>query len=560
MFDTEVYGARAGGGGVTNVAISPDGRTLAISLHRSGTERWMLRFRDVERGRDLRLSVDAVGPNAAWVSDKRVLLSQVDATGRPVSIHRFDLEAGLGPSIFAAQHVNVWLSIGQLADGLHAVVSGQDLWLAGPETTTALTRIDVPNGSEPAGMSYCGARRQMVVHMLEDDSTESLHVALIADGSLGSWREVHRAEPTETIESITAHDDAIVVLTRQRGVPSIMLIGYDREQTRRIGIPNADVATTVEVYDTATPSTPNSVHIAVRTPVDPGSIHALEPSTGALEHHDTLVGPDRWERAGLVSRVDWVRSDDGAEVPLTIVHPVDLPTPAPTILYGYGAYGVSSRPTPNADAMYWLSRGWVLAFAHVRGGGELGPCWHRAGSDKLKGRSIADFVACAQHLVAAGTTSPSQLAARGGSAGGLLVCGAAVRRPDLFAAVVAHNPVTDVIEFLADHTGRLAGIGINEFGDIFNHHDVYEAVKRYNPYDNVTFNDYPAFLFTTGREDERVPWWHAARLALRLRAFNTGVRPIVIDIDPIAGHTGGSRPGNHPPSRAAAFLGAVIGE
>ena len=257
-------------------------------------------------------------------------------------------------------------------------------------------------------------------------------------------------------------------------------------------------------------------------------MHSLEPANGTLEHQETLIGPDRWERAGLVSRVEWVRSDDGVEIPMTIVHRVDLPTPAPTILYGYGAYGVSSRPTPNADAMFWLSRGWVLATAHVRGGGELGPRWHRAGSGKLKERSIADFIACAQHLVATGTSSPSQLAARGGSAGGLLVCGAAVRRPDLFAAVVAHNPVTDVIEFLADRTGRLAGPGVNEFGDIFNHHDVYEAVKRYNPYDNVTFNDYPAFLFTTGREDERVPWWHAARLALpapRLQHRSSPDRP-----------------------------------
>ena len=155
VFDTEVYGARAGGGGVTNVALSPDGRMLAISLHRSGTERWMLRVRDVERGRDLRLSVEEVGPNAAWVGDQRVLLSRVDATGRPVSIHLFDLETGLGPPIFASRHANAWLSIGQLADGVHAVVSGEELWLAGPETTTALTRIDLPFGSEPTGMSYC---------------------------------------------------------------------------------------------------------------------------------------------------------------------------------------------------------------------------------------------------------------------------------------------------------------------------------------------------------------------------------------------------------------------
>ena len=128
----------------------------------------------------------------------------------------------------------------------------------------------------------------------------------------------------------------------------------------------------------------------------------------------------------------------------------------------------------------------------------------------------------------------------------------------VFAAVVAHNPVTDVIEMLTDRTSRLGGPSVNEFGDIFDHQDVYESVKRYNPYDNVTFDDYPAFLFTTGLEDERVPWWHAARLALRLRAFNTGSRPIVLDVSTIGGHTGGSRARNHPPERAAAFLTAMI--
>ena len=169
---------------------------LTISLHRSGTERRMLRFRDVERGRDLRLSVEAVGPNAAWVSDERVLLSRVDATGRPVSIHRFDLEAGLGPSIFA-RPARERVAFDRSAGGWHARGGvGRRPLARGAGDHDGVDFFDVPNGSEPAGMSYCGARRQLVVHMLEDDSTESLHVALIADGGPaaggGPPRRAHR--------------------------------------------------------------------------------------------------------------------------------------------------------------------------------------------------------------------------------------------------------------------------------------------------------------------------------------------------------------------------------
>ncbi len=558
VFDTEVYGARAGGGGVTNVALSPSGRTVAISLHRTGTEHWMLRFRDVERGRDRRVLLEGVGPDAAWISDERVLVSRVDETGRPVSVHAFDLDIGLGPAVYESRSPTSWLTIGQLPDGQHAVLSGEGLWLAGPETSTELVRIEPPVEQQLVGMGYSSARHRLVVHTLGEDATEAIRTAPVTDTGVGEWTERFRADPAETIDGMAAHDEAVVALVRARGVPSLALLGYDGEPVRRVALAG-DVSTSIDLYDAATPSTPTSVRVAIRTPVDAGSILSLDVGRGALEHRETIARPTRWDQAGAASRVDWVRSDDGVEVPMTIVHAAGVTLPAPVILHGYGAYELSSRVVPSANALFWLSRGWVLATAHVRGGGELGPRWHRAGYRRLKDRSIADFVVCADHLVANGITAPSLLAAEGGSAGGLLVCGAAVRRPDLFAAVVAHNPVTDVIEMLEDRSNRLAGPSINEFGNIFDDAEMYAAVKRYNPFDNVTFADYPAFLFTTGRADERVPWWHAARLALRLRAFTTGPRPIVLDISTHAGHTGGSGFSHDPSTRAAAFLTKIIG-
>ncbi len=557
VFDTEVYGARAGGGGVTSVAISPDGRFIALMLHRTGDEQWMLRIRSVDRGRDLGIAYDHLGPSVAWLGPDRVLVTRVDERGRPASAHVCDLTAGsgVGAAILVAHEPTAWLEVHALADGMHAIVSGAGHWIASAGQPHALARLDLPADLHLRSAEV-GARDDiLLVHAADDQGGDVLLAAAMQNDHMMASHVLFRAEESETIEGSSLHDDCIVFLLRRAGVPHVRVI--ERDGTLRYDIPLVDlgVADSVDIYDTEIPPTPTSTCVMTSRPIDPGEEFTVDVDSGTLHALRRLPVPPHWPHDDLVARVEWVRAHDGTDVPMTIVHRRDIARPAPTILHGYGAYGISSRMAPNADALFWLSRGWVLAFAHVRGGGELGPRWHRAATGAHKYRSVSDFVACARALVANGLSEPARLAADGGSAGGLLVCAVAITAPDAFGAVVARHPVTDVIEFLSDPSGRLAGTSQKEFGNIFAREDVYRAVKSYNPFDNITTAPYPAFLFVTGLQDERVPWWHAARLALRLRMYSTSGLPIVMLVGSIAGHTGGWKSGERDPSgSAAAFL------
>ena len=198
----------------------------------------------------------------------------------------------------------------------------------------------------------------------------------------------------------------------------------------------------------------------------------------------------------------------------------------------------------------------MFAIAHVRGGGELGRHWYDDGKLLHKVNTFTDFVACADHLVAEGWTSPDRLAARGGSAGGLLMGAVANLRPDLFHAIVAEVPFVDCLTTILDETLPLTITEWEEWGDPVHDPAVYELMKSYSPYDNVTAQDYPAMLVTGGLNDPRVQYWEPAKWVAKLRATKTDRRLLVLKMEMGAGHSGPS--GRYDAWRDEAFVLAFL--
>jgi oligopeptidase B len=176
----------------------------------------------------------------------------------------------------------------------------------------------------------------------------------------------------------------------------------------------------------------------------------------------------------------------------------------------------------------------------VRGGGELGRQWYEDGKLHAKTNTFGDFVACAEHLVAHGWTTPDRLAARGGSAGGLLMGAVVNLRPDLFRAVVAEVPFVDVLTTILDDTLPLTITEWEEWGDPVHDHELYQLMKSYSPYDNVTAKAYPALLVTGGLNDPRVQYWEPAKWVAKLRATKTDDHLLVLKMELGAGHSGPS--------------------
>ena len=243
--------------------------------------------------------------------------------------------------------------------------------------------------------------------------------------------------------------------------------------------------------------------------------------------------------AQMVAREVMVPSHDGTLVPASIIHHRDLKLDgnSPTILYGYGAYGESLDPWFSHARLSLLERGVAFAIAHVRGGGELGEAWYRAGKQEHKHNTFSDFIACAEFLILNGITTAEKLAISGGSAGGLLIGAVLNQRPDLFGVAIAEVPFVDVLNTMLDPDLPLTVTEYDEWGNP-EEPDVYERIKAYAPYENVTAQDYPATLVIAGYNDSRVQYWEAAKWVAKLRATKTDDNVLLLKTELGAGHGG----------------------
>jgi prolyl oligopeptidase len=231
-----------------------------------------------------------------------------------------------------------------------------------------------------------------------------------------------------------------------------------------------------------------------------------------------------------------VPSHDGVLVPLSIVHPKNMKRDGsnPTLLYGYGAYGISLNPDFDFTRLAWFERGGVSAICHVRGGGEFGEEWHEAGKRETKSNTWLDFIACAQYLIEKRYTSPPYLAGEGGSMGAITVCRAMTVRPDLFAAVLVTAGIEDMLRAEAADL-----LDESEQGNTKTE-DGFKALYAMGPYYFVKDDTkYPAAFFTAGINDPRLKPWQSVKMAARLQAATTSGRPVLLYIDYAGGHDSG---------------------
>lgn len=553
---------------------STDGRLLAYQISSGGTEESVLFVLDVQSGELVDGPVDRARYSpVAWVPDpdgnsafyyvRRLAPELVPADERAfhrrVRLHRVgtdtdqDVEvfgAGLEPTNYygvsvsrdgrwllvsasagTAPRTDVW--IGDLSAGpvpeLREVAVGYDAqvgaWVGRDGLLYVLTDLDAPRGRlavtrpEDPGV---GTWRTLLA---QDDEAVLEDVALLDGGGdqtvptalLASWRR-------HAVSEVSRHDP--VTGARLGEVPLPGLGSVSGLVARRDGGPEIWFSYTdhttvpsVQVYDGRTGAT--SLWAAPPgTPPDLPAVHV-----GRLE---VPSGDGTVVRAFVVTRADAV---DEAGRPRT---------PAPAVLYGYGGFQVSLDPAYSATTLAWVEAGGTYVVANLRGGGEEGEDWHRAGMRQHKQNVFDDFHAVAEHLVATGWTTAAQLACWGGSNGGLLVGAAVTQRPDLFAAAVCSAPLLDMVRY------QLFGLGrtwTEEYGDA-EVPDELDWLLGYSPYHRVVPGTrYPATLFTVFEGDSRVDPLHARKLAAALQAATSAApdeAPVLVRRETGVGHGGRS--------------------
>jgi len=268
----------------------------------------------------------------------------------------------------------------------------------------------------------------------------------------------------------------------------------------------------------------------------PTTIYRYDVSSGEKEVWAKIEVPIDSEQYEV--KQVWYESKDGTKVPMFVVHKkgIKLDGSNPAFLTGYGGFNLSLPPGFSRQAAVWLEKGGVYAFASLRGGGEFGEEWHRAGMLENKQNVFDDFIAAAEYLIDEGYTKPKKLAIEGGSNAGLLVAAAVTQRPDLYGAVICTYPLLDMVRFHKFLVGRY---WIPEYGSSENPKQ-FKYIYAYSPYHNVKKGTkYPAILFITGDADTRAAPLHARKMAALMQASTGSDKPVMIRYHTTAGHAGG---------------------
>ena len=353
------------------------------------------------------------------------------------------------------------------------------------------------------------------------------------------WQEVIPHREDVLLDYVDAFENYIVLYERKNGLRQIRILARNApEDIRYVQFP--EPAYSVD-FDSNPEYGTEILRFRYSSMITPHSVIDYHMDTGEWELVRQDEIPSGYDITKYLSERIYATAPDGRSVPISLVYKKDLVRDGnnPTLLYGYGAYGSAIDAGFNSGLLSLLDRGFVFAIGHVRGGSDMGRAWYEDGKLFNKKNSFTDFIACGEHLIRAGFTSPEKLAITGGSAGGLLVSACLTMRPDLFKAVIAKVAFVDVVTTMSDPTIPLTALEYDEWGNPENI-EFYKYMMSYSPYDNIRATKYPHMLITTGLNDPRVAYWEPAKFAAKLREMKTDDNLLLLQTNYSSGHAGAS--------------------
>jgi prolyl oligopeptidase len=526
---------------------SPDGRVVAVSLSEGGSEQGTLHFFEVETGRKLadeipRVQYPTGGGGAAWMAD-----------GSGIFYTRYPHQ-GERPPADVDFYQQVWFHrLGASAE--------QDEYSIGK---------DFPRIAE-IGLATSTDGQWILAAVANGDGGDFAHYLRNASGR---WQQVTRFE--DGIKGVKFGRDGALYLLSRKNAPrgKLLRLPLDTLDLAQATVVVPESRGTVQefapcdkgLYVSDLQGGPSTLFYYRRGSTRPREIPILPVSSvSGLDswHGDELVfgnvsylNPFAWftwdPAAKAVSRTalnmtspvdfgdievvrEFATSRDGTKVPLNILRRKGIKRDGqnPTLLYGYGGYGVSVTPAFDSTRRIWFDAGGVYVVANLRGGGEYGEQWHKAGNLAHKQHVFDDFIAAAEHLINRRYTNPSKLAVEGASNGGLLMGAFLTQRPDLARAVVARVGIHDMLRVELDPNGQF---NTTEFGTMKDL-EQFKALFAYSPFHHVRDGvKYPAVLLTTGENDGRVNPAQSRKMAARLQAATASDLPILFRSTASAGH------------------------
>ena len=534
---------------IGDTGISDDGRWLAYTTDMTGFRQYTLRVKDLETGETLPGEVERVG-SVVWAADNKTLFYTVEdeQQKRQYQLYRADgqrlPEAVL---VYQEDDERFNVGVGRTRDGRYLVLE------AGSHITTECRFLaaDEPGGEftliapREDDHEYFIDHRNGLWFIRTNDQGRNYRLVTAPVDAPGreNWTERIAHRDDVALDAVDLFRDYFVACEREDGLPRLRIWQFEGQGA------NAQTAGEIAFPEPAYDAHPginrvfetNTFRYAYQSLVTPSSVFEFDVAARSSTLLKQLEIPGGFDRTLYASERIHARAADGVEVPISIVYRKDKRELGkdPLYVYGYGSYGYALPIGFNSNRLCLLDRGVVMAYAHIRGGGELGEPWHDAGKMLVKRNTFTDFITCIEHLTAESYGDPARVAIEGGSAGGLLMGAVVNMAPELARVVLSHVPFVDVMNTMLDASLPLTVPEYEEWGDP-NEEKCFRYMLSYSPYDNLRAAEYPAMLVRTSLHDSQVMYWEPAKYVAKLRTLKKDSHPLLLVTNMQAGHGGAS--------------------
>lgn len=544
---------------------SPNQALLAWTEDTVGGEKFTLHVKDLASGKEMMPPIPNTSGDVMWANDNATLFYIVkDHLDRPYKVLRHTIGSSSSSSggedavvyeeADEAFYVGIGRSHSEQLMYIHcgSAVTSEQHYLSADDPTGAF-KVILPRvqdveysvshhpGSKKTGGKGGPGGWLLITHRDPALPNSELRVAPLADPASHTVLLPHRADVK--LEGASVGAAWLVINERSRAQQAVVVhrlppggamptelgegdrVVFEEPAYALSGGPTGDFDSEVLRLHYSSLTTPPSVYD-----------QSMATGKRALKKVTPILGG--FSREDYETRRLWATAPDGVEVPISLVFRrglAKLDGSDPLLLHGYGSYEHAYDPTFSRDQLSLVDRGFTVAIAHIRGGGDMGRMWYEDGKYLKKKNTFTDFIACAEHLIQEGYTSPAKLAIEGRSAGGLLMGAVTNMRPDLFHAVLMGVPFVDCLTTMLDPTIPLTTIEWEEWGNPAQQ-EYYDYMKSYSPVDNVAAQDYPNILVTAGLHDPRVGYWEPAKLVAKLRSTKTDTNLLLLKCELGAGH------------------------
>jgi len=553
---------------VGTLSVSPDGRMLAYTTDATGFRQYTLAVKDLTTGEMLADTAERVG-SIVWAADSETLFyaTEDEQTKRQDRVFRLSL-GGAPVQVFHEDDERFNVDVGRTRDRKYLLLEARshttsETWVLPADGVMGEFRLLAERVDDE---EYDVDHREGFFYFHTNHGAEQFRLmrAPVASTGRESWTEVLAENSDAPLEDVDLFRDFLVASYRERGLPVLRVFGLGGDglpgTSREIRFADPAYEAEGEVNIAADATT---YRYAYESLVRPASVYEYDVSTGESRLLKQQEVPGGFDAANYASERLWFKASDGTEVPVSLMYRCDKfvkDGTSPLYVYGYGSYGYALPLGFRAGKLALLDRGVVVAYAHIRGGGELGDPWHDGGKMMAKRNTFTDFIEAVEFLVHEGYGDAERVAIEGGSAGGLLM-GAVVNlareqgKPGLFRAVLSHVPFVDVMNTMLDASLPLTVAEYEEWGNP-NEAEAFAYMLSYSPYDNLREGAYPAMLVKTSLNDSQVMYWEPAKYVAKLRTLKTDDAPLLLHINMDAGHGGAS--GRYDSLREIAFDDAFL--